>query len=126
MQSARNGDPRFWTWFLRDIPRIDILIDDGGHQIRQQVTTLESVLTHIQPGGVYLCEDVVGTDNPFNGYISGLARNLHSWDEQTTTDFQRTIGSVHLYPFVTVIERPSVPLLAMPAQRHGTQWRPGL
>ncbi len=121
-----QADPRFWTWFLREIPRIDILIDDGGHSVDQQVTTFESLFTHIEPGGVYLCEDIHGTDNAFSGYISGLARNLHCWDGLETTGFQRAVGGIHLYPYVTVIDRPRSPRLELPAQRRGTQWRPGL
>ena len=120
-----QADPRFWTWFLREVPRIDILIDDGGHRLHQQVATFEAVYPHIRPGGVYLCEDVHGTDNPFHGYVNGLARNLHSWERFPTTEFQRLVGSVHVYPYVTVIEKPDQPLLEFRAQRHGTEWNSG-
>jgi hypothetical protein len=120
-----QADPRFWTWFLREVPHIDILIDDGGHRLHQQVATFEAVYPHIRPGGVYLCEDVHGTDNPFHGYVNGLARNLHSWERFPTTEFQRLVGSVHVYPYVTVIEKPDEPLLEFRAQRHGTEWNSG-
>jgi hypothetical protein len=126
VRTGDQGDPRFWTWFLREVPRIDILIDDGGHRAREQIVTFESVFEHLQPGGVYLCEDAHGTSNAFNGYISGLARNLHAWEGTSTTSFQKMVGAIHVYPFVTVIERPDSALLELPAQRRGTQWRPGL
>lgn len=118
-----QADPRFWTWFLREVPRIDILIDDGGHRLNQQIVTFESVFAHIHAGGVYLCEDIHGTDNPFLGYIAGLSRNLHAWDSHATTDFQQMVGSVHLYPYVSVIERPEIPKRELEAQRRGTQWQ---
>jgi hypothetical protein len=121
-----QGDPRFWKWFLREIPRIDILIDDGGHMPRQQIVTFESIFAHIAPGGVYLCEDMHGEHNAFHSYVSGLARNLHAWDSTSTTSFQRLVGAIHVYPYVTVIDRPEVALLELPAQRRGTQWRVGL
>ena len=47
--------------FLRDIklkiPKIDILIDDGGHTMDQQKTCLEEFFDHINDDGIYLCED---------------------------------------------------------------------
>lgn len=116
-------DPEFWERFLSEVPRIDVFIDDGGHRVRQQVTTFESVFVHIEPGGVYLCEDVLGTTNAFHNYICGLSRNLNA-AELATTNLQRTVGSVHLYPFVTVIERPDTPILSLHVQRRGTEWIP--
>jgi hypothetical protein len=124
--TGNQTDPRFWQWFLREVPRIDILIDDGGHKVRQQVTTFESVFTHIEPGGVYLCEDVLGTANPFHSYICGLSRNLNAWEGHATTGLQRMIGSIHHYPFVTVVEKPAVAPLQLPWGRRGTEWRADL
>src|SRR2546427_178249 len=51
-------DRRFWKRFREQAPPVDILIDDGGHTPEQQMVTLEEMLPHIRPGGVYLCEDV--------------------------------------------------------------------
>jgi methyltransferase family protein len=120
-----QADPMFWQWFLSEIPQIDIFIDDGGHTARQQVTTFESVFAHIEPGGVYLCEDIQGTTNPFHGYVCGLSRNLNAWDIPRTTDLQKMVGSIHFYPFVTVVERPETPLSGLFSQHRGTKWVPG-
>jgi hypothetical protein len=122
-----QADPGFWKTFLSGVPRIDVLIDDGGHRLPQQVKTFEAVFAHIAPGGVYLCEDIHGIDNPFHSYVCGLSRNLNAWsDVPATTGLQRAVGSIHLYPFVTVVERPEVSLLELPSQRRGTVWRAGL
>jgi hypothetical protein len=45
---------------------------------------------------------------------------------ETPTDFQRDIYSVHLYPFVAVIERCDRPRDKLVAPRHGTVWEPFL
>jgi Methyltransferase domain len=123
-----QSDPRFWTGVLREIPRIDILIDDGGHHVHEQRITFEAVYPHLQPGGVYLCEDIHEIDHPFLGYVAGLSRSLHAWrryarGEHATSNCQQMIQSMHLYPYVTVIERPQVAPLALPSQRRGTEWR---
>ena len=59
-----QADREFWHQLRRDVPRLDIVIDDGGHRAEQQVVTLEETLPYLSPGGVYLCED--GTEwQPF-------------------------------------------------------------
>ncbi len=75
-----QSNPSFWREFLRDSQPMDVVIDDGGHEPRQQIATLEALLPRMSGGGVYLCEDVVGVRNVFHDYIAGLARNLHAWD----------------------------------------------
>jgi hypothetical protein len=50
-------DRKFWRRFKAEVPAVDIVIDDGGHQTQQQVVTLEELLPHLRPGGVYICED---------------------------------------------------------------------
>ena len=67
-----QGDEDFWASFLRGHPRIDIVIDDGGHLPQQQAVTLECLLPAIQPGGVYICEDIHGAFQPFHAFVDGL------------------------------------------------------
>jgi hypothetical protein len=127
-----QSDPEFWDRFVREVPKIDIIIDDGGHQASQQIPTLEALLPHLRPGGVYLCEDVQGNFHAFHDYVDGLSRNLHAMGpvgENGTvlpTQFQRVIDSVHLYPFITVIERRADALDHLSAPKHGTEWQPFL
>src|SRR5690349_460018 len=55
-----QSDKNFWREVIREVPKLDIVIDDGGHRVSQQVPTLEMLLPHLRPGGVYLCEDIWG------------------------------------------------------------------
>jgi hypothetical protein len=43
-----QADPSFWKDFLKKVPRVDIVIDDGGHRTFQQVATLEALLPYIR------------------------------------------------------------------------------
>lgn len=125
-----QADPAFWRSFVEEVPQVDVAIDDGGHEPHQQIATLEALLPHIRPGGIYLCEDVHGRRNEFHDYVDGLARNLHSMGDGSSGDvvrptgFQRMVESVHLYPFVVVIEKRATALDELSAPRHGTEWRP--
>ena len=51
-------DREFWRKLKTKIPKVDILIDDGGHTMRQQIITFEEMFDFVKDGGVYLCEDL--------------------------------------------------------------------
>ncbi len=130
-----QSDRRFWKRFKEENPAIDILIDDGSHEPEHQIVTLEEMLPHLRPGGVYLCEDVHGEENPFNSYVHGLAASMNSsliWADQgkgltcNPTHYQAAIHSIHLYPFAIVIEKTKSPREEFTAPKHGTEWQPFL
>jgi methyltransferase family protein len=136
---GNQADREFWKRFREQVPTLDIVIDDGGHEPNQQVVTLEELLPHLRPGGVFLCEDVCGTFNRFTSYINGVIHNLNASHSMTSdmidtdrrltcqaTGFQSVIHSIHCYPFVTVIEKRKIPLAEFIAPKHGTQWQPFL
>lgn len=128
-----QADREFWRKFKSEVPKIDILIDDGGHYPEQQIITLEEMLPHLRPNGVYLCEDVHGISNDYTAYIYGLIDNLNFSPSRELPDgqlvvipngLQRAVHSIHSYPFVTVIERSDGSLNELVAPKHGTQWQP--
>ena len=118
-----QSSPSFWAAFRADVPRLDVLIDDGGHEPHQQIATLEGVLAHLQPGGVYICEDVHGAFQPYHSYIDGLSRLLHNVNGPPL-GMHHHIASVHIYPGIIVIEKPDHSVRNFEAPRRGSDWRP--
>lgn len=55
---GNQGEQEFWSQTLPLIGEIDIILDDGGHTYKQQVVTIESVLSSIKNGGLIVIEDV--------------------------------------------------------------------
>ena len=131
-----QSDRSFWKRVRESVPALDIVIDDGGHLPEQQIVSLEELLPHLRPGGVYLCEDVYTVFNPFHDYLSGVTHLLNAWDLKPGVSrphegilpnpFQRAVHSVHLYPYAVVVEKREVPASEFVAPRHGTQWQPWL
>jgi hypothetical protein len=128
-----QADRGFWSNFRNSVEGIDILIDDGGHTPEQQQITLEEMLPHLRPGGVYICEDVHGTFNGFAAFATGLVNNFNSMNclqasslSCEATQFQSTIHSIHLYPYVVVVEKRLFVLPKLLAPKHGTEWQPFL
>ena len=129
-----QADREFWRRFQGVVPEVDVLIDDGGHQVEQQMVTLEEMLPHLKAGGVYICEDVHGIPNSFAEFVHSLADGLNAFvwtgDAEVlsarSTPFQDAISSVHLYPFMVVIEKRDTPRGGFATAKHGTEWQPFL
>ena len=88
-----QADRGFLAGVRTRIPHIDILIDDGGHTMTQQITTFEEMYPHIQPNGIYLCEDMNTSliaefgggyrrEGTFLEYSKGLIDRLYGWHSQ--------------------------------------------
>ncbi len=124
-----QADREFWNKFREKVPRVDIIVDDGGHQAEQQIVTLEEMLPYIAPGGIYLCEDVSGSRMKLTAYVNGLQNELNHIDpsgERTfkASVFQQQIGAIHQYPYIFVIEKRGAPLPEFVAEMRGTIWNP--
>lgn len=126
-----QGDREFWKEFRQQVPDVDIVIDDGGHLPEQQIVTLEEMLPYLRRGGVYLCEDITGEHNRFAAYLHGLTAEMNAFAVSNSKEakvrpsgVQRSIGSVHLYPFVAVVEKADRAVQEFSAPKHGTEWQP--
>jgi hypothetical protein len=110
--------------FLRDlktkIPLIDILIDDGGHTMVQQIVSYEELFNHMKDDGVYLCEDLhtsywfeYGGGYKRRGTFIEYSKNFidsinayHSHQKKLKVDdFTKSVYSIHYYDSIIVIEK---------------------
>jgi O-antigen biosynthesis protein len=114
-------DPDFLAQIRSQYPRVDILIDDGGHTMRQQIVTFEQMFPHVCENGVYLCEDL--HTSYWQGYQGGFRQSTnfieysknfidslnawHSRDPESfpVTDFTRNAYSMSYYGSILVIEK---------------------
>lgn len=119
-----QADRAFLRSLAARVPRIDILIDDGGHRMQQQIRTFEELFPRVQPEGVYLCEDTQTSYWPNYGgglrrrgtyieYAKGLIDALHAWHAESArlpvSEFTRSVHGVHFYDSVVVIEKRPMP-----------------
>jgi hypothetical protein len=128
-----QADRDFWRTVKTSVADIDIVIDDGGHTPEQQQITLEELLPHLRPGGVYVCEDVHGVSNRFCGFATGLVNELNRTHfesgpllRSSVSQLQASIHSIHFYPYVVAIEKRSTAVTELSAPKHGTDWQPFL
>jgi hypothetical protein len=128
---GNQGDREFWKNFKQQVPRLDILIDDGSHDPNHQILTMHEILPHLSPGGVYICEDVLNDRNAAFGLkASAMAAELHENVDIHATDMlamglterQKMVHSVHVYPHVVVVEKWDEPPARFEAPGYGSEW----
>lgn len=115
-----QSDRNFLQDVLKKIPAIDILIDDGGHSMQQQIVSFEELFAHIKSDGVYLCEDIHTSywlkygggykrKGTFIEYTKNFIDSLNAWHstqkQLPVTDFTQSVDSVHYYDSMIVIEK---------------------
>jgi len=101
---ADQTDQRFWETFRRKVPRLDVLIDDGGHKWFQQKAALDGALDHLRPGGVYITEDChsMGKEAAAFDYFASLHDAV---PPDSLSHMQQTIESVSYYPWLIVVQK---------------------
>lgn len=114
-------DREFLRALKKDIGRVDVLIDDGGHYMQQQIITFEELFDLVDENGVYICEDTGTSYNPTK-YHSGYKKEgtwveysknfidyIHAFFSQekefTVNEYSKSMHSIHYYAGVCVIEK---------------------
>jgi len=115
-----QSDRKFLRKLKELIPKIDILIDDGGHTMEQQIVSYEELFDHIKDDGIYLCEDCHTSywlrhgggykrRNTFIEYSKNFIDYLNAFHSQQKTlkvnSFTKSVNSVHYYDSIVVIEK---------------------
>lgn len=118
-----QSDKNFLRKIKSSIPKIDILIDDGGHTMKQQIVTYEEMYSHMKEDGVYLCEDCHTSywgsygggykrKNSFIEYSKNWIDYLNAYHSRTSrlqvNELTTTAKSVHYYDSIVVIEKGKV------------------
>jgi hypothetical protein len=69
---GNQEDPTFWKEYTSKNGFFDVIIDDGGHTMKQQETSVISLFGKLNYGGVYIIEDT--HTSYWDDYGGGLRR----------------------------------------------------
>jgi len=117
-----QADPAFWQAFLQAHPRLDVVLDDGGHTMRQQIVTFESLFGALEDGGLYLCEDTHTSYLPafggglrvpgtFHEYVKDLIDEMHAWYHAPVQELEhgaflaKNILSISIFDSMVLVEK---------------------
>lgn len=106
---------KFLEEFSNLTPDFDIIIDDGGHTMNQQITSLKCLFPKLKDGGIYLCEDthtsylpkwggmfrMPGTFLEFCKDLIDLV-NIHHIKDQKLTFEIKDLYNISFYSGITV------------------------
>lgn len=115
-----QSDRAFLKQVKEEIKSIDILIDDGGHTMQQQIVSYEELFDIVADDGVYLCEDlhtsywlIYGGGYKRNGTFIEYSKNFIDYlnadhSEQRSlkpNSFTRNVNSIHYYDGMVFVEK---------------------
>lgn len=113
-----QGSKDFWRELKKQLPPIDIVIDDGGHMMDQLRITFDELYHWVADDGVYLVEDLHTCYWPayqggykrkksFIEYCKTLVDQLNAWhcDRLPVDTFTRSTHAMHFYDSVVVFEK---------------------
>lgn len=121
-------DVAFLQQLKSSLPKVDILIDDGGHTMKQQIVSFEQLYDHVADNGIYLCEDLHTSywkshgggykkKRSFIEYSKNFIDKLHAWHmprsryfpNKNTVDYLvRNCYALHYYDSILVMEKRPV------------------
>lgn len=120
-----QDDRDFLRSLAANVGDIDVLIEDGGHRMTQQIATFEELWPHVVDGGVVLMEDLhtsywpgygggLRREGTFIEYAKRLIDQQHAWHARedpsfTVDDYTRTIRGMHVYDSIIVFDKARVP-----------------
>jgi cephalosporin hydroxylase len=113
-----QSDPDFLHAVVQRHGPFDIVIDDGGHAMHEQIASVETLFPSLNVGGVYLVEDCHtsywesfgggrGRPGTFIEWVKSRVDDLHRYHQPEPTDpiWTDQVGAIHCYDSVVVLER---------------------
>lgn len=116
-----QSDSSFLQQVVKEVPDFDIIIDDGGHIMKQQIISFENLYLKLKEGGIYLVEDThtsywrewhggLRKPNTFIEYSKNLIDSLyeeHVPDKRklTINEITKSINAVTFYDSIVVFEK---------------------
>jgi len=116
-------DRAFLKKLMKEVGGVDVVIEDGGHTMKQQINTFEVVYPYVNDGGVFLIEDLHtsywkeyegGYKKPgtFIEYAKSLIDDIHAWHSKDKrfkpTQYTKSIKGMHVYDSIIVFDKASV------------------
>jgi hypothetical protein len=114
-------DKEFLSNLKKKINKVDILIDDGGHTMNQQLTTFNMMFDHVKEDGLYICEDTHTSywssyhggykkKSSFIEYSKNWIDDLHGWhfkvnNKPYITEITKTVKGLHFYDSIVILEK---------------------
>ncbi len=117
-----QADPKFLQSVVAEMDGIDVVLDDGSHQMDHIRASLKSLFPLLADGGTYMIEDLHtaywegfggGLKNPSNFFheVRRMIDDMHHWyHKEPEHDAERSahISGIHVHDSIVVIDKNPV------------------
>jgi hypothetical protein len=113
-----QADATFLTSLVENYGPFDVIIDDGGHTMNQQITSVQTLFPGLNDDGIYIVEDChtsyweefdggLGRPGTFIEWVKQRIDDLHGYHYSTTIDETWTnhVDGIHCYDSVVVLDK---------------------
>lgn len=115
-----QSNPEFLKSVIESEWGFDIIIDDGGHRMDQQIVSFQTLYPALKNNGIYLCEDVCTSYCPVYGggyksfysfieFVKNLIDELNAFQSYSqdlvVTEFTKNTTGIHIYDSMVVFEK---------------------
>ncbi|MGI8663439.1 MAG: class I SAM-dependent methyltransferase [Acidimicrobiales bacterium] len=113
-----QADPAFLQSVVERHGPFDIVIDDGGHTMEQQITSIQTLFPTLNDNGVYLVEDCHTSywdefgggykrENTFVEWVKDRVDDLHAYHRPEALEpvWAQEVDGVHCYDSVVVFDK---------------------
>jgi SAM-dependent methyltransferase len=123
IQIGDQADEQFMNYYINNSPQFDIVIDDGGHKMNQQISSFNYLYEMIADEGIYLVEDThtsyfdndefnggIGKKNTFVEFAKQFIDSLHAYHFEKASSsplikFRKISNSIHFYDSIILFEK---------------------
>lgn len=119
---GNQSNPVFLKYLCENTPPLDIVIDDGGHRMEEQIFSFNFLFSHLAPGGVYLCEDthtsymkeyggsLHKSENTFIEFTKNLIDQMHGYRTNNITYITLWCKSINIYESMVFFQKSLIEL----------------
>jgi cephalosporin hydroxylase len=94
----------------------DVIIDDGGHSMRQQITAIEALFDGLNEGGVYIVEDTHTSywppyhdaDETFMEWVKRRVDDINAYHHSREADlpvWTTAVSGIHIFDSMVVLDK---------------------
>ena len=114
-------DESFLAQLRSQLPELDLLIDDGGHTMRQQIVSFNNLFSQVKDGGIYLVEDTHTSywrqyhggykrKGSFIEFAKDMVDQMHAWHinnakVQPVNRITENVAGIAFYDSIVVVEK---------------------
>lgn len=117
-----QADPAFLKDVITEMGGVDVVLDDGSHQMEHVRISLESLFSEVSDGGIYMIEDLhtsywrnfgggYASKRNFFNYVSELTSDMHRWYHRKGVkhpEVSDCCSSIHIHDSIVVLEKAKI------------------